>query len=52
MGTNPRESVCDGFGRSHDHPNLFVIGAPTLPTGGSRTARSPSSRSPCVPRAG
>ena len=22
------------FGRTHDHENLFVIGAPTLPTGG------------------
>ena len=27
-------SVCDSFGRTHDHENLFVVGAPTLPTGG------------------
>jgi quinoprotein glucose dehydrogenase len=34
MGTNPRESVCDSHGRTHDHENLFVVGSPTLPTGG------------------
>jgi quinoprotein glucose dehydrogenase len=34
MGTDPARSVCDTFGRTHDHENLFVIGAPTLPTGG------------------
>ena len=34
MGTDPATSVCDSFGRTHDHENLFVIGAPTLPTGG------------------
>jgi quinoprotein glucose dehydrogenase len=34
MGSDPKESVCDSFGRTHDHPNLFVVGAPTLPTGG------------------
>jgi quinoprotein glucose dehydrogenase len=34
MGTDPARSVCDSFGRTHDHENLFVIGAPTLPTGG------------------
>lgn len=34
MGTDPSSSVCDSFGRTHDHENLFVIGAPTLPTGG------------------
>ena len=34
MGSNPATSVCDSFGRTHDHPNLFVVGAPTLPTGG------------------
>jgi quinoprotein glucose dehydrogenase len=34
MGTNPATSVCDSYGRTHDHENLFVIGAPTLPTGG------------------
>lgn len=34
MGTDPARSVVDSFGRTHDHENLFVIGAPTLPTGG------------------
>jgi quinoprotein glucose dehydrogenase len=34
MGTDPAQSVVDTHGRSHDHENLFVIGAPTLPTGG------------------
>jgi len=34
MGTDPASSVCDSFGRTHDHANLFVVGAPTLPTGG------------------
>lgn len=34
MGTDPARSVVDSFGRTHDHENLFVIGAPTLPTAG------------------
>jgi choline dehydrogenase-like flavoprotein len=34
MGTDPAASVCDGYGRTHDHENLFVVGAPTLPTAG------------------
>jgi choline dehydrogenase-like flavoprotein len=34
MGTDPSTSVCDSFGRTHDHENLFVVGAPTTPTGG------------------
>jgi choline dehydrogenase-like flavoprotein len=34
MGTDRATSVTDGFGRAHDHDNLFVVGAPTLPTGG------------------
>ena len=34
MGTDPSGSVCDSFGRTHDHENLFVVGASTLPTGG------------------
>jgi quinoprotein glucose dehydrogenase len=38
MGTNPSDSVCDSYGRSHDHENLFVAGAPTLPTGGCTNA--------------
>jgi len=34
MGTDPASSVCDSHGRTHDHENLFVVGAPTTPTGG------------------
>lgn len=34
MGTDPATSVVDSYGRTHDHNNLFVVGAPTLPTGG------------------
>lgn len=34
MGVDPASSVCDSFGRTHDHENLFVVGSPTLPTGG------------------
>ena len=38
MGTDPTKSVCDSYGRTHDHSNLFVVGAPTLPTGGCTNA--------------
>jgi len=34
MGTDPATSVCDSYGRTHDHENLYVVGAPTLPTAG------------------
>ena len=34
MGTDPSSSVTDSFGRTHDHENLFAVGAPTVPTGG------------------
>jgi quinoprotein glucose dehydrogenase len=34
MGADPAASVCDSFGRTHDHENLFVVGAPTLPNAG------------------
>jgi choline dehydrogenase-like flavoprotein len=34
MGTDPATSVTDSYGRTHDHENLFVVGSPTLPTGG------------------
>jgi len=34
MGTDPATSVCDSYGQTHDHRNLFVIGAPTLPAAG------------------
>ena len=34
MGADPATSVVDSYGRTHDHENLFVVGSPTLPTGG------------------
>jgi quinoprotein glucose dehydrogenase len=34
MGTDPATSVVDPRGRTHDHENLYVLGSPTLPTGG------------------
>jgi quinoprotein glucose dehydrogenase len=34
MGKDPASSVTDSFGRTHDHENLFVVGAPTLPNAG------------------
>lgn len=34
MGSDPATSVVDPFGRTHDHENLFVVGAPTLVSGG------------------
>jgi quinoprotein glucose dehydrogenase len=34
MGADPAPSVDDSVGRAHDHENLFVVGAPTTPTGG------------------
>ncbi|MGA3236446.1 MAG: GMC family oxidoreductase [Bryobacteraceae bacterium] len=38
MGNDPSQSVCDSYGRTHDHQNLFAVGAPTLPTGGCTNA--------------
>ena len=34
MGNDPGDSVVDSWGRSHDHENLFVVGAPTLVSAG------------------
>ncbi|MGQ0640129.1 MAG: GMC oxidoreductase [Gemmatimonadaceae bacterium] len=34
MGSDAASSVVDSYGRSHDHENLFVVGAPTMPTAG------------------
>jgi choline dehydrogenase-like flavoprotein len=38
MGDDPATSVVDSHGRTHDHENLFVVGSPTLPTGGCTNA--------------
>jgi choline dehydrogenase-like flavoprotein len=32
MGNDPRSSVCDQWGRTHDHENLFLAGTAVLPT--------------------
>jgi glucose dehydrogenase len=34
MGTDPATSVCNSYGQTHDHENLYVVGAPTLPAAG------------------
>jgi quinoprotein glucose dehydrogenase len=34
MGDDPAQSVVDKWGRSHDHENLWVAGAPTQPSAG------------------
>ncbi len=34
MGTDPKTSVVDSYGQTHDHENLFVVGSPTLPNAG------------------
>jgi glucose dehydrogenase len=34
MGADPTSSVVDDSGRTHDHENLFVVGAPTCVTAG------------------
>jgi choline dehydrogenase-like flavoprotein len=35
MGVNPKRSVVDGESRSHDHPNLFLLGSGVFPTVGT-----------------
>jgi quinoprotein glucose dehydrogenase len=34
MSDEPGEGVVDAWGRAHDHENLFVVGAPTMVSGG------------------
>lgn len=38
MGSDPATSVTDSWGRTHDHENLFVVGAPTCVSGGCANA--------------
>jgi glucose dehydrogenase len=33
MGTDKTNSVVDKFGRCHNHPNLYIVGATVFPTG-------------------
>ncbi|MCY7368880.1 MAG: hypothetical protein LH474_12095 [Chamaesiphon sp.] len=35
MGNNPCSSVVDAQGRSHEHPNLYVVGSSVFTTGGT-----------------
>ncbi len=35
MGTDPKTSVVDSMQRSHDHPNLYLVGSGTFPTVGT-----------------
>jgi choline dehydrogenase-like flavoprotein len=34
MGNDIGTSVCDSYGQTHDHQNLYVVGSPTLPAAG------------------
>ncbi|REJ86230.1 MAG: GMC family oxidoreductase [Acidobacteria bacterium] len=34
MGADPATSVVDPYGRSWDHENLWIVGAPTMPSAG------------------
>ncbi|HEX7938648.1 MAG TPA: GMC family oxidoreductase [Gemmatimonadaceae bacterium] len=38
MGDDPSDSVTDSWGRTHDHENLFVVGAPTSVSGSCANA--------------
>ena len=38
MGSDPASSVVNGWGRTHDHENLFVVGAPTCVSGSCANA--------------
>jgi quinoprotein glucose dehydrogenase len=38
MGDDPATSVVDQWGRTHDHENLFVVGAPTCVSGSCANA--------------
>ncbi len=35
MGDDPKQSVTDSFGRTHDHPNLYLAGSGLFPTTGT-----------------
>jgi choline dehydrogenase-like flavoprotein len=35
MGLDPKTSVVDSWQRSHDHPNLYLVGSGTFPTVGT-----------------
>jgi glucose dehydrogenase len=35
MGVDPKTSVVDSYCRSHDHSNLYIVGASVFPTCGT-----------------
>jgi choline dehydrogenase-like flavoprotein len=35
MGNDPAHSVADGYGRTHDHENLYIAGSSLFPTSGT-----------------
>jgi choline dehydrogenase-like flavoprotein len=35
MGKSAADSVCDGYGQTHEVPNLFLSGVSTFPTEGA-----------------
>lgn len=35
MGSDPNTSVVDEYGVTHDHPNLYIVGASVFPTAGT-----------------
>jgi choline dehydrogenase-like flavoprotein len=35
MGNDPKTSVCDEYGRTHDHENLYLVSTGVLPTAGT-----------------
>jgi len=49
MGGDPRQSVVNAFGESHEVPGLFVADMSVFPTS-ARRRRSPRRRSPTAPR--
>ncbi|MBD1551191.1 GMC family oxidoreductase [Pseudomonas typographi] len=38
MGDDPARSVCDRYGRAHDHDNLYLCGTAVMPTSGTMNA--------------
>ena len=38
MGSDRATSVVDSWGRTHDHENLFIVGAPTCVSGSCANA--------------
>lgn len=54
LGSDPASSVCDPWGRAHDHENLYLAGTGVLPTSSSAvsTWRWPATAWPATARRG